>query len=191
MTRAVILHGRPGRDEYFTDKHPSASNSHWLPWLQNQLLIAGYDAHTPEMINAFQPEYDIWKIEFERYLDDESMVFVGHSAGGGFLVRWLSENPRNHADKLFLVAPWLDPDDTLGNDFFAFDIDGELAKRVARIHIFASTDDDEDITHSISTIQSKLADVVVHQYEDMGHFCLENMGTDAFPDLLSAITDAG
>ena len=42
----VILHGRAGADEYISDRYPSASNSHWIPWLQKQLLIKGHDVQT-------------------------------------------------------------------------------------------------------------------------------------------------
>lgn len=29
--------------------------------------------------------------------------------------------------------------------------------------------------------------LIRHHYDDMGHFCLEDMGTQEFPDLLAAI----
>lgn len=190
MTRAIILHGRPGKDnEYFVDAYPSASNSHWIPWLQNQLLIAGHDAQTPEMFNAFQPDYSIWQHEFERHLVGEPPILVGHSAGGGFLVRWLSEHPDVGVKKLALVAPWLDPDDDLGNDFFDFTIDDAIAERTEELHIFSSSDDDTDITTSVETLITHFPTAIHHQYNNMGHFCLENMRTDTFPDLLIAIKD--
>ena len=188
VSRAIILHGRPGKDdEYFTDAYPSASNSHWIPWLQNQLLIAGHDAQTPEMFNAFQPDYPIWQSEFGRYLADDPMILVGHSAGAGFLVRWLSEHPKVRVNKLMLVAPWLDPDDKLGNDFFDFSIDQSLAERVGELHIFSSTDDDADITNSVDTLLEQLPSSTHHRYTNMGHFRFKDMKTDAFPDLLKAI----
>ncbi len=120
MSRVVILHGRPGQDEYFSDDYPSASNSHWLPWLQKQLLMVGHDVQTPEMVNAFAPDYAVWQKEFARHLVDEPMALIGHSTGAGFLVRWLSEHPQIQVESLVLVAPWLDPFSELGSDFFDF-----------------------------------------------------------------------
>ncbi|HEU5004853.1 MAG TPA: hypothetical protein VFT49_02075 [Candidatus Saccharimonadales bacterium] len=38
MKRAIILHGRPAKKDYYGDKWPSESNSHWLPWLQKQFM---------------------------------------------------------------------------------------------------------------------------------------------------------
>jgi predicted alpha/beta hydrolase family esterase len=187
MSRAIILHGVPDESEYFDDQYRSASNSHWIPWLQNRLLIAGHDVQTPEMLNAFQPDYATWSREFERHAVDEPMILIGHSAGGGFLVRWLSEHPSISVRKLVLVAPWLDPDGVLENDFFDFSIDGSLSGRTDEIHIFSSTDDYADITTSVETLLSHLPSAIRHEYNDMGHFCLKHMGTEAFPDLLAAI----
>ena len=73
MARVVILHGRVGADEYFSDRYPSASNSHWIPWLQKQLLIKGHDVQTPEVVRPYLADYDGWRTEFERHLDDEPM----------------------------------------------------------------------------------------------------------------------
>lgn len=36
---AIILHGMPSKEEYFSPAYASPSNSHWLPWLQKNLLI--------------------------------------------------------------------------------------------------------------------------------------------------------
>lgn len=38
MKNAIILHGGPARAEYYDPKMPSMSDSHWIPWLQAQLL---------------------------------------------------------------------------------------------------------------------------------------------------------
>ena len=38
MKNAIILHGGPSKKEYYDLNMPSMSNSHWLPWLQAQLL---------------------------------------------------------------------------------------------------------------------------------------------------------
>ena len=66
MKNAIILHGMPSKKEYYSEKYPSASNSHWLPWLQKQLLIKDIEAVTPEMFKCYNPNYDLWKSEFEK-----------------------------------------------------------------------------------------------------------------------------
>jgi hypothetical protein len=60
VARVVILHGRVGAEEYFSARYPSASNSHWIPWLQKQLLIKGHDVQTPEVVRPYLVDYDGW-----------------------------------------------------------------------------------------------------------------------------------
>lgn len=192
MQRVIILHGRPDEDEYRDLNHPSSSNSHWLPWLQNELLIADFDAQTPEMVRAFEPDYSCWSREFERYIPHEQsappLILIGHSCGGGFLLRWLTEHPTTRVEKLILVAPWLDPQRESTTDFFDFTIDPMLGSRVGEIHLFVSSDDYESIQLSVEKIRADVSTIAFHDYTDMGHFTLESMGSPHFPDLLAVVT---
>ena len=84
VKNAILLHGSCDKEEYFDDKYPSLSNSHWFPWLQKQLLINGIPAQTPEIYDAYVPNYSIWKKEFERFDVGAQTTLVGHSCGGAF-----------------------------------------------------------------------------------------------------------
>lgn len=187
MTNAIILHGMPGKDEYYSDSYPSASNSHWLPWLQKQLLIRDIVAATPEVPHAFKPQYDVWKREFERFDVTYNTLLVGHSCGGGFLVRWLSENPEVHVKKVVLVAPWLDPFREDTTDFFEFTIDPKLVQRSGELWIFDSDADSDGVHTSIERIRSEVEGVRYREFHDYGHFCRKDLGTDAFPELLDIL----
>lgn len=188
MQNAIILHGTCDKEEYYDDKYPSLSNSHWFPWLQKQLLIRNIFTQTPEVPEAFNPQYVLWKKEFEKYTIDKDSVLVGHSCGGGFLIRWLSEN-KIEIKKLILVAPWLDPERSKTIDFFDFKIDSDIANRVPEVHLLVSDDDDSDIHQSVSTIATSLPSVKVHKFTGMGHFTYGQMKTEKFPELLQLITD--
>ena len=181
MKTAIIVHGTCDREEYFSSNYPSLSNSHWVPWLQKQLLIHGYHTQTPEMPVAYAPDYSLWRSEFERYPISEESILIGHSCGGGFLLRWLSET-QAQAARLILVAPWLDPDGTKCPDFFKFCIDPVLTNRID-CHLFESTNDDSDIKTSIKLIRDRLPDIQVKSFVGYGHFCFSNMGTHEFPEL--------
>jgi predicted alpha/beta hydrolase family esterase len=150
MKNAILLHGKPGRDEYYNPEHPSASNSHWFPWLQNQLMIRGIKADTPEVPLAFDPQWDLWVKEVERFEITSETILVGHSCGGGFWLKYLSLRPELSVGKVLLVAPWLDPkrEDTTG--FFNFEIDPKLIERTAGLKIFNSDDDFASIQESVS-----------------------------------------
>lgn len=187
MKQAIILHGKPSKQEYYDPSYPSASNSHWIPWLQKELLTHDIAAHTPEMPNAYSPNYSLWSDIFERYDITKDTVLVGHSCGAGFLIRWLSEHTDTSVDKVVLVAPWLDPDNKLDSGFFDFSIDRTVAERTKGITIFNSTDDGEDIQKSVAHIRQQIDTVQYKEFENYGHFCLADMKTTEFPELLDYI----
>ena len=76
MKNAIIIHGRPTKEIYYSDEYPSSSNFAWIPWLQKQLIIHDIKADTPEMPLAFEPDYEIWKKEFERFEITEATIFI-------------------------------------------------------------------------------------------------------------------
>ncbi len=186
MKNAILVHGTCDEDEYFDEQYPSMSNSHWFPWLQKQLLVRRIHTSTPEMPDAYAPDYVKWKKEFERYDITESTILVGHSCGGGFLVRWLSENPVS-VKQVVLVAPWLDPFRLKTTDFFEFTIDKELLSRADKLVVYVSDDDDKDILKSVEIIQSQLGRIMTKHFTGMGHFTEEGMGKSDFPELLHEI----
>ncbi len=187
MKNAVIVHGKPSKEEYYSAEYPSASNFQWLPWLQKQLLMKDIEAVTPEMFLAYNPDYSIWKREFERYDIGPDTVLVGHSCGGGFLVRWLSENKNIKVGKVVLVAPWLDLEKSLNTSFFEFEIDAELASRTRELVVFSSNNDDEDIQESVKAILDTIKGSRLREFSGYGHFIIEHMGQDKFPELLDEI----
>lgn len=187
MKNAIILHGMPNKEEYYSDKYPSASNSHWLPWLQKQLLIKNIQTITPEMFKCYDPIYELWKTEFEKSKIDENTILVGHSNGAGFIIRWLSENKNINVEKVVLVAPWLDPDNRKNNKFFDFEIDYNLLSRTNKFLIFHSTNDDREMQESLEIIKNKINNVKVRIFENYGHFTLGSMKTEKFPELLEEI----
>ena len=107
MKNAIILHGKPDREEYYDPKAPSMSNAHWIPWLQGQLLKQDIWAITPEVPNAYNPDWKLWCKEVERFDITPETVLVGHSCGAGFWLRWLSEHKDVKVGKVVLVAPSL------------------------------------------------------------------------------------
>ncbi|MCA9361326.1 alpha/beta hydrolase [Candidatus Kaiserbacteria bacterium] len=189
MKNAIIIHGTCDKEEYYSPEYPSASNFHWLPWLVKQLLIKDIHAVTPEMPHGYMPDYTVWKREFERFDITNETILVGHSCGGGFLVRWLSENKDKKVGKVVLVAPWLDPNKTKGedNDFFDFIMDPELVSRTQGVTVFNSDDDMEAVHKSVKQIMDTIPNIKLVGFEGKGHFCLSDLGTEAFPELLEEI----
>ena len=190
MNNAILIHGRPDKDEYYDPAFPSASNSHWFPWLTKQLMLHDIFTVAPEIPRPWQPRYDIWKQELERFDITSDTILVGHSCGGGFIVRWLSENKTRIVGKVILVAPWLNPEhnpisDTA--DFFDFEIDPTLAERTNSITIFHSDNDMKTIHTSVQILKQNIHGIAYKEFHNYGHFCYNDLKTYEFPELLNEI----
>jgi predicted alpha/beta hydrolase family esterase len=184
---AIILHGTCSRSQYYDPSYPLLGASHWLPWLQKQLLMRDIAAATPEVPHAYKPDYAVWKREAERYDIGPETTLVGHSTGAGFWVRYLSEHPDLHVGKVVLVAPWLDPNNIKKTTFFTFEIDPDVVDRTKGVTIFSSIDDHQGILWSVEILRQTVAGLDYREFEGYGHFCQEDMGTDQFPELLEAV----
>jgi hypothetical protein len=187
MRNAIIVHGMPSKEEYYDPELPSSSNYFWIPWLQKQLLMREIAAHTPEIPSAYKPHYPSWRKEFERFDILPDTILVGHSCGGGFLVRWLSEHPEVTMGAVVLVAPWLDLEREFTTDFFAFEIDSTLAARMSKLVVFNSNDDVQAIQASVRLLRDKIAGLTYREFQDHGHFVEESMEGPAFPELLEEV----
>ncbi|HSX07769.1 MAG TPA: alpha/beta hydrolase [Candidatus Saccharimonadales bacterium] len=188
MKNSIILHGKPdpGQEEYYNPAFPAASNSHWIPWLQKQLIIHDITTQTPEIPNAWKPEYETWRKEFERYDITPETILVGHSCGAGFIVRWLSEHPDVHVGTVVWVAPSLGIDwDT--NGFFDFEIDPKLTDRTQKLVILVSDDDRDAIQQAAKKLQATIPGIKYREFHGYGHFTLEDMKTIEFPELVEEI----
>lgn len=186
MKNAILIHGTCDEAEYYNDAFPSLSNSHWFPWIQKQLITNEIETQTPEMPKAYLPDYQTWKSEFERYSIDTQTILVGHSCGGGFLVRWLSDE-QVKVNTVILVAPWLDPFKEKENNFFDFTIDSKLVSLTDKLLIMVSRDDDKDVLISVEKLLERIKNIQIHWFENKGHFCFQDLGTNEFPELLREI----
>lgn len=186
MKNAIIVPGRPDKDEHYDPQGPANSENHWYSWLKRQLILKDIHAVSIEPPFPFRPRYDEWKKEFERFEATPETILVGHSCGGGFLIRWLSEHKDVEAGKVVLVAPWINPDhyetsDTA--DFFEFEIDPEFPSRTAGVTVFISSDDEPSVVKTVDILKESVKGVEYREYADRGHFCLEDSGTVEFPEL--------
>ncbi len=184
MKNAVIIHGMMSKKEYNDPVNPPPTESHWLPWIREQLMKNGIFSETPEMPLPYRPEYSTWKKKFEKSEINENTILIGHSAGAGFLVRYLSEN-KIGVGKVVLVAPWIDPENILQNSMFDFLTDRNIVAKTSGITIFNSSDDMDEVHKSVTRLKNEIANIKVVEFENMGHFCYGDMGTDAFPELLT------
>jgi len=145
-----------------------------------------HECHTLKMPNPNWADYTAWSIWFEKmvpYMRDE-VVLVGHSLGGGFLLRYVSENklPVPIA-QLHLVAPVVtgDLEDCEG---FTTDLAvwQGFKSEIKEVHLWHSSDDPYvPIAHS-EALLAAWPKATLHSFTNRGHF----IGED-FPELLTAI----
>ncbi len=155
--------------------------------MQKELLIRDIAAVTPEIPLSFEPKWDVWCQEVERFDITPDTLLVGHSAGGGFWLKYLSLHKDLHVNKVVLVGPWLDPGKTLEEDFFVGDFDPALTGRTAGITILQSDDDSDSVKQSIKRIKQEILDIEYMQFRGYGHFTYENLGGVEFPELLEVL----
>ena len=186
MKNVYVLHGCCDKDEFEDETTLSESNNNWLPWLQQQLVLRGINCQTPEMPTPYKPSFHLWQEIFGIYPINAETSLVGHSCAGGFLLRFLAQT-QTELSKLILVAPWLDPHRKVG-DFLKFDLDPTLGDRVQEMHLFYSEDEPIDgVKWSVDQILATYPKCKLHKFDTHGHFCLEEMGTEAFPELLELL----
>ncbi len=185
---AILVPGMPNRDQHYNPTQPSNSENYWFSWLKRQLIVKDIHAVSIEPPFPFRPRYDAWKKEFERFDITPDTILVGHSCGGGFLVRYLSENKDVQVGKVVLVAPWVNPDNDPTSDtadFFEFEIDPNFPARTKGTTVFISSDDFPSVVQTVDILKDKVIGLTLREYTDKGHFGLKDLGTVEFPELLA------
>ena len=181
IKKAIILHGMPSREEYFNPQG-SQHNKHWLPWLQKQLSQNGIEASIPNFPEPYEPNYEKWKSVFEQFEIDKDTLLIGHSCGGGFLVRWLSEN-NVKVHKVALIAPWIDPNHKFAPEMFSDWEVKDITTQADNTRLFISMDDDKEELDTAEKLKQTVTGLEIQEFKDRGHFTFEDMKTGEFPEL--------
>ncbi len=182
----VVVHGCPNYAEDNPDK--STYDKHWMKWLGRELSKLGIVGSFPVMPTPWEPNYEAWKKEFEKNKIDENSILIGHSCGCAFLARWLAET-KEVVKHLIFVAPWKVADASMSQqkvDWYSHDIDKSIRFRAKYMTIFTSDDEELGGKQSAALFEEAwgIEPILLHKH---GHYTLNDMGTEEFPELLSAI----
>lgn len=93
----IILHGLG-----------AGSRSNWFPWAAVELRKSGYEVIVPDLPNATLPTFEAWAKHLDQWSDkiDDRTVFLGHSLGCPFGLRYLSDRKKAIAHFILVAAPF-------------------------------------------------------------------------------------
>lgn len=185
--KCIIIHGCPSNPENAMNFETRTYDKHWIPWTKKELIARGIETEVPLMPTPWEPDYEKFKKEFGKHKVTEETILVGHSCGCAFLIRWLGETKQKIL-KLVLVAPWKIPikGDKFRQSFYTYPIDETIKTRVKEIVMFAADDEADDGKESLKIFHKALGGKII-ELKKHGHFTMNDMGTEEFPELLEAI----
>jgi len=164
-------------ERYKSDK------SDWKPWLR-QKLGSNYEVILPIMPNKTNAQFSEWKLWFEKFIPflHDNVILIGHSLGGTFLAKYLSENQFEKKIKaVFLVGAVYDKDDD-GYSVVSFSLPEKLNLQTANTMIYHSKDDPVVPFSTLDQYKKALPKAETKVFEDRGHFNQEE-----FPELAQDI----
>lgn len=189
-TRCIIIHGSPDDEERALDPSHRSYDKHWMQWTKRALEKKGIPTIIPLMPDPWKPDYEAYKKFFDTLEVNEETILIGHSSGCAFLVRWLGDTGAK-IKKLILVAPWkiaYGRGERYENrkKFYDYPINPAIRKHVSEIIIFTADDEAKDGKKSVALYHDSLGGAI-RELRGHGHYTREDMGTDAFPELLAEI----
>ena len=190
MKNCIIIHGCPSNVEKAMNEKTRTYDKHWIPWTKKELEKRGIKTFVPLMPEPWKPDYKKWEKEFEKQNINEDTILIGHSCGCAFLVRWLGETKRK-IKKLILVAPWKLPygkgeSFEIRKRFYDYKIDDKINQRIKKIVIFTADDEEKDGKESVRIFHRYLGGKII-ELKGRGHYTLEDVGTEEFPELVREI----
>jgi len=167
--------------EYFSQKG-------WKSTLADR-LVGVLTVYSPRMPNMNDARYAEWKIWFEKItpLMTNDVFLLGHSLGGIFLVKYLSEHTLPiSVQALFLVAPpYNTPTEHPLVDFtLEKNLDG-VQKQCKQIYLFHSKDDRVVPFSNFERYAKEFLEAKQFIFEDRGHFNQEE-----FPEIVEELKKA-
>jgi len=164
-------------ERYKTDK------GDWKPWIR-KMFQEDYEVITPQMPNKTNCKYDEWKLWFEKFvpfLNDE-VILIGHSQGGIFLAKYLSENQFPKKIKAVMLAAAVYYKDSEGYPVLSFSLPATLNLQTDKIFLYHSKDDPAVPFSALEQYQKALPNAVARVFEDRKH-----INQEEFPELLEDI----
>ncbi len=195
-TQILIIHGGTPFDTYeeylyfLKSKELTLERINQIGW-KDKLSenLPHFEVIYPKMPNSMNAKYEEWKIWLEKMINfiHDDVILIGHSLGGIFLAKYLSENGFTKKIKsLHLIAAPYDAEYNKQSlsDFALKGPVSNIENIVKNIFIYQSKDDTEVSFHDAEKYKIDLQHATVLMFEDRGHFIQEQ-----FPELIENISN--
>ncbi len=156
-----------------------SSKDDWKPWLRER-LGKDYEVILPIMPNKTNAVFNEWKLWFEKLIPflNDGVVLVGHSVGGTFLAKYLSENKfPKRIGGVFLVGAVYDKD-CEGYPLVSFSLPSNLDLQTDNIFLYHSEDDPVVPFSALGNYKKALQQATVKIFRDRQH-----LNQAEFPEL--------
>ena len=154
------------------DKTRLYPKSDWKLTL-NKRLGANYEVLVPRMPNTTNAKYKDWKIYFNAVCKvlGEEVILIGHSLGGIFLAKYLSENkfPKKIEALFLIAAPFTEAGESLGDFKISNNLDN-ISNQTENIFILHSEDDPVVPVSDSDYYMRMLPNSKLVLFQDKGHF---------------------
>ena len=139
-------------------------------------LGAAPGVHYPKMPYESEPDYQNWKTQIGKELDrmETDVVLVGHSLGGSFLLKHLSdEKVGKDIAGIFLIAtPYWGGDGWQYEGYKSVALPENFPSKLPRgtpIFFYHSRDDEIAPFAHLSLYARKLPQAIIHAFDERGH----------------------
>lgn len=146
-----------------------------------------YEVLLPRMPNGANARYEEWKLWFERIISffNKDIILVGHSLGGIFLAKYLSENVISRKIKatILVAAPFDDENNEESLTDFALPASlDKFAKQSEKIFLIQSKDDPVVSFEQLGKYKKALPNAKDIVFDQREHF-----NQETFPEIIDLI----
>lgn len=194
MKQVIVIHGGnafPSYDAYFShlknykiESLEYFKRKGWKPSLEEE-LGEGYEVILPKMPCKENSKYSEWKIWFGKMIPflEDGMILIGHSLGGLFLAKYLSEEivPKKISSTILIAAPF-ERGAREHEDFILPDSLALFAQQGGGISLYHSKDDPVVPFSELAKYTAALPQAKANIFEDRKHF-----NQDSFSELIADI----
>lgn len=195
MQQIIVIHGGTtfqDCDEYLASLSEKKLNidrfiyrPKWKELLSDN-LGDDYQVLLPSMPNSSNARYNEWKLWFEHVSSffEDNCILIGHSLGGVFLVKYLSENslPVKIKATILVAAPYDDESVEDLTDFKIVKLSERLTEQAGRLLFFNGLDDPVVPSSEMKKYQKELPSAEFILLPAADHFVRAD-----FPELVSLL----